>query len=222
MKFLLNSFINTLPTQDNLKLWGKMFSDKCHLCKNEDITLHCLNGSKVALKQGRYTWRHDNILNYIVNCVDKSKFTIFSDISGHQTSNGGTVPPSMTVTSLKPDVVVIDKKEKQAVIYELTSPFESNIHRQHKYKCDKYAHFESDVKQYKTKVVAFEVGSRGLLTPENTQRLSDMHKHCISKHIKKSIFISNIRALASLSSYYIFTARKQTSWELTDRLNPPL
>ena len=28
MKFILNSFTNTLPTQDKLKLWGKSFSDK--------------------------------------------------------------------------------------------------------------------------------------------------------------------------------------------------
>ena len=185
MKFLLNSFINTLPTQDNLKLWSKTFSDKCHLCKNKDSTLHCLNGCKIALRQGRFTWRHDNIITYIVNSVDKSKFTLFSDISGHQTSNGGTIPPSMTVTPLKPDIVIIDKKEKKAMIYELTCPFESNIHKQHNYKSDKYAHFETDVKQYHTKVVAFEVGSRGLLTPDNTQRLSDLHKHYISKHIKK-------------------------------------
>ena len=71
------------------------------------------------------------------------------------------------------------------MVYELTCPFESNIHKQHKYKSDKYAHFETDVKQYHTKVVAFEVGYRGLLTPNNTQRLSDLHKHYLSKHIKK-------------------------------------
>ena len=107
------------------------------------------------------------------------------------------------------------------MVYELTCPFESNIHKQHKYKSDKYAHFETDVKQYHTKVVAFKVGSRGVLTPDNIQRLSYLHKHYISKHIKKN-FISNISALASLSSYYIFTARKQASWEHTDHLTPPL
>ena len=85
----------------------------------------------------------------------KSKFTLFSDISGHQTSNGSTIPPSMTVTPLKPDIVIVDKKEKKAMIYELTCPFESNIHKQHKYKSDKYSNFETDVKQYHTKVVAF-------------------------------------------------------------------
>ena len=54
MKFLLNSFIHTLPTQNNLKLWNKTLSDKCHLCSNRDSTLHCLSGCSVSLTQGRY------------------------------------------------------------------------------------------------------------------------------------------------------------------------
>ena len=49
MKFLLNSFTHTLPTQNNLKLWGKTFSYKCHLCKNRDCTTYCLNGCRVSL-----------------------------------------------------------------------------------------------------------------------------------------------------------------------------
>ena len=59
------------------------------------------------------------------------------------------------------------------MIYELTLPFESNIHTQYIYKSDKYAHFETDVKQYHIKIVAFGDGSRGLLSPDNTHRLSD-------------------------------------------------
>ena len=49
MKFLLNSLTQTLPTRDNLKLWGKAFSNECHLCKNRDSTTHRLNGCRVAL-----------------------------------------------------------------------------------------------------------------------------------------------------------------------------
>ena len=190
MKFILNSFTNTLPTQDNLKLWGKSFSDKCHLCKNRDSTLHCLNGCKVALNQGRYTWRHNNILQYIVNSVDTSRFSVYSDLPGYQTSNGGSLLPSLIVTTLKPDVVIVDNVKKEVVIYELTSPFEKNIHTQHKYKCDKYAHFETDIKSHKTTVVAFEVGARGGLTDQNITRLTNMHKQHLHRHIKKKVFFT--------------------------------
>ena len=56
----------------------------------------------------------------------------------------------------------------------MTCPFESNIHKQHIHKSDKYAHFETDVKQYHIEVVAFGVGSRGLLTRDNTHRLQNV------------------------------------------------
>ena len=112
MKFLLNSFTNTLPTQDNLKLWGKTCSDKCHLCKNRDSTTHCLNGCTVSLNQGRF----------IVQSVDTCKYKAYSDLPGHGTSNGGSLPPSMVVTNLKPDIVIVDENKKEAKIFELTGP----------------------------------------------------------------------------------------------------
>ena len=79
--------------------------------------------------------------------------------------------------------------KKEVVIYELTSPFEKNIHIQHKYKCDKYAHFETDIKSHKTTVVAFEVGARGGLTDQNITRFTNMHKQHLHKHIQKNTFL---------------------------------
>ena len=68
LKFLLNSTHNVLPTPDNLKRWGKTVVDmKCVLCGFSNPNLkHILNGSSMSLKQGRYTWRHDNILACMV------------------------------------------------------------------------------------------------------------------------------------------------------------
>ena len=107
--------------------------------------------------------------------MEKSKFKVYSDIPGYQTSNGGSLPPSLTVSSLKPDIVIVDEVNKKVVIYELTVPFEKNIHTRHKYKTEKYAHFEADIKQYKTTVVAFEIGSRGGLTDDNVKWLTEAH-----------------------------------------------
>ena len=118
-KFLLNATIHTLPTMNNLKLWNKSVSDQCLLCKNRDSTLHTLNGCKVMLDQGRYTYRHDIILNYILSKLDKNLYKVYSDLNGFQTTNGGTIPGTMAVTELKPDIVIVNETDKTVNILEL-------------------------------------------------------------------------------------------------------
>ena len=63
LKFLLNASIDTLPTAANLKRWKKSGSDLCKLCKRKQTTEHILNGCKVALDTGRYTWSHKCVVN---------------------------------------------------------------------------------------------------------------------------------------------------------------
>ena len=219
-KFILNSTIHTLPTQNNLKLWNKSVSDKCHLCKNRDSTLHTLSGCKVSLEQKRYTWRHDNIINYIVQCLDSTKVTVYSDIEGHQASNGGSMPPEVLVTEQKPDIVVINAEKGTVKLLELTVPFEGNIKERNKDKTDKYAHFLTDIKTYAPSLTCFEVGVRGYLTKDNMDKLKDIHSLC-KKNIKYKTFLKNISAISIISSYYIFTARKNPTWGITSCLNAP-
>ena len=64
------------------------------------------------LDQGRYTYRHDSILNFIDRKIDQNQFTFYSDINGYQATNGGTIPVTMAVTQLKPDLVIVNDKEK--------------------------------------------------------------------------------------------------------------
>ena len=79
------------------------------------------------IDQGCYTYRHDSILNFIVSRIDGSKYTEYSDTSGYQASNGGTIPVKMRVPELKPDLVIVNSIEKTVAIFELTVPFEGNI-----------------------------------------------------------------------------------------------
>ena len=76
LKFLLNSSINSLPTQNNLKLWGLSSSDKYKLCHCRDSTLHLLSGCKIALDQGHYTWQHNSVLNHILSFLKDSPFLV--------------------------------------------------------------------------------------------------------------------------------------------------
>ena len=141
MKFLLNAAIDTLPTAANLQRWKKSPSDKCKLCLGRQTTYHNLIICKVGLNTSRWTWRHNNIVHYIMDSLDKSKYTVYSDLPGQEAAGGGTIPPEICVTPLKPDIVILNKHKKEMHIYELTCPLERNIEERHLYKQNKYAHF---------------------------------------------------------------------------------
>ena len=160
----------------------------------------------------RFTYRHNNILSYILKCLDTQRFKVYSDIDGFQTSNGGTIPPHILVTTLRPDIVIIDEKKKAISVFELTVPGELRIKEAHKLKHSKYEHFERDIKAYKVKVIPFEIGSHtGLVTNDNRTYLHDLHSFCKSD-IKLKKFIQNISVIAVLGSFYIFNARHDLDW----------
>ena len=187
-KFLVNACLDTLPTNSNLNQWGKRNNDKCQLCGNRETTFHVLNGCKVALEQKRYNFRHDSIIKYISKCIDP-KFQLYCDINGKTTTAGGTIPPSVIVTNLKPDIVILDGGSIN--IFELTCPFTTRIHKAHNLKDDKYAHLETDITSYVPSLNIFEVCSRGLITNENKARLKSLHRFC-RKSIKFTEFLKTL------------------------------
>ena len=99
-----------------------------------------LSNCKVALDSGRFTWRHNCVINYIVNSVDE-KFTVYSDLPGHTAPGGGSIPPELCVTPLKPDIVIIDNHKQTIHLFELTCPSERNIEARNLEKTNKYSHF---------------------------------------------------------------------------------
>ena len=81
LKFMLNACIDTLPTPTNLRRCKKTSCDKCKLCGNRGTSYHYLNCCSTMLSTGRYTWTHNNLINFIVTNADK-KFQVFSDLPG--------------------------------------------------------------------------------------------------------------------------------------------
>ena len=66
LQFNLRVISNTLPTPDNLRRWGQNEVDPaCPLCGRPATLRHILNSCSVALHQGRYTWRHDSVLEVL-------------------------------------------------------------------------------------------------------------------------------------------------------------
>ena len=220
LKFVLNATLDTLPTNANLLQWGKVISDKCPLCKiSRQTTSHILNGCKVSLNQKRFTWRHDGIVSYVSSCIDRTRYECVTDLPGESLPGGGTISPNVTVTPLRPDIVITDKKEKKIYLFELTVPFELNIQKRHQEKENKYSHFLTEITQLKPSLVCWEIGSRGFIDQENKARLKLLHNFC-KKGLKFKTFMENISSLAVNASYFLFINRKSPEWETPPLLNP--
>ena len=221
LSFAVKATIDFLPTFTNLRTWGKRINVKCNLCKNTQTLLHVLNNCSISLNQGRYTWRHDSILSHIVltisKLIPKEKFTMYADIPGYKT-NGGTIPPNILPTSLKPDIVIVNNTEKSVHIFELTVPFETNINSAHERKISKYLTIQSDIIQngYKCFLNCFEIGARGLVTSENMVRMKQTFKFIGQKSSKS--MIKELSKISLISSYSIWNARHEPNWDAASYL----
>ena len=127
LSFILRAASDTLPTLLNLRRWKIQCGAKCSLCGNSRPTVaHILNGCSVELEQGRYTWRHDCVLSTstsILRSYLSTETTIYADLPNQRATEHppSTIPPSILVTPLKPDLVLLHK-DKQATVIELTCP----------------------------------------------------------------------------------------------------
>ena len=210
LKFMLNACIDTLPTPANLMRWKYTSSDKCKLCGNRGTTNHYLNCCKVMLDTNRYTWRHNNLINFIVTNVDPS-FKVYSDLPGWEATGGGTIPAELCMTNLKPDIVIIDSVKKKLHIFELTVPLTTNIDQRNNEKSQKYAPFVTDITGHGCTVNCFEVSSTGFISKRNISTLSTLHSF-MKKDMKKSKFLSNLNSLAWYGSYKIWLTREDPNF----------
>ena len=140
-------------------------------------------------KLRKISLEHDNVLHYIAKCLDHSKYKCYVDIPDDQTPAGGTLPPNVAVTTLKPDIVVIDKYTKSVTIFELTVPAEHRLKIAHDLKYQKYSHFTRNI----------EIGSHtGYISSDNKGYIHTLHKFC-RKSIKQKKFMQNMSAIVTLS-----------------------
>ena len=214
LSFAARAAIDVLPTPDNLCQWGKHSHDNCTLCNSKGTQHHILNFCQVSLEQGRYTFRHNNILRYIVKfLVDNSNgaIKVFSDIKGY-TINGGTIPASIIPTQEKPDICVVNALKRHVTIIELTVPFETNISKARQRKLDRYAALVADINKtkYIADLICLEVGSRGLINKDNKSQIRQIAS-LVGEKRTRSLW-RDISRIALLSSYAIFNARHESKW----------
>ena len=81
--FLIRSTYDTLPCPRNLHQWFGN-EEVCPLCNTPNASLrHILSGCKIALSQGRYRWRHDQVLTKLAEVLE-----------GRRRESRGCLPPT--------------------------------------------------------------------------------------------------------------------------------
>ena len=72
LRFLVKAVFDLLPTPSNKNLWYGT-EESCHLCGGVGTVCHILSGCPTALAQGRYKWRHDEVLRELAQTVEEKR-----------------------------------------------------------------------------------------------------------------------------------------------------
>ena len=117
---------------------------------------------------------------------------------------GGSIPPNVLVTNLRPDIFVVNETSQLAIIFELTCPWDTNIVRSHEFKENKYAPLVADLsRRYRTFHFSVEISVRGQVSKPNKERLKAFVFRACSdpKAVSKSA-VQVCSKTALLSSFY--------------------
>ena len=107
-------------------------------------------------------------------------------MEGFQITAGGTLPPSLVVTNLKPDIVVMDKTNKTAEISE------HRIEIAYKLKSEKYEHFLTAITNIEPSVIPFKIGSNTGFISSRDRTTQKKHLLQTKQNIKLKQFINSI------------------------------
>ncbi len=121
---------------------------------------------------------------------------------------------------------MLNRKKKSMWILELSVCFEGNITTTHTYKDTKYTRLISDIESSGITVtyIALEVGSRGMVTSNNNERLYHFletllkanHQKLYKRDMKD--LVTKLSKISLLSSYIIFYSKFDSSWVSPTRI----
>ncbi|XP_061896860.1 uncharacterized protein LOC133645950 [Entelurus aequoreus] len=72
IKFMVQAVYDVLPSPANPHLWGMIDSPACVLCSRKGSLEHILSSCSKALGEGRYRWRHDQVLKTVAEAIAKA------------------------------------------------------------------------------------------------------------------------------------------------------
>ena len=218
MAWAVRASTNTLATPDNLARWGRRVETKCNM---EGCSAICSLGhllSSCAKSLDRFQFRHDSVLNHLLETIIKHKsdqMSVFADLNGWRT-NGGTIPHDLVMTEQKPDLVIIDKSDTptKVVLLELTVPWDSDANFKAAFdrKTARYERLAGDLRDRGLTCLnlPLEIGCRGVINARNHVVLETLCN--LLKIRARKRLLASLGRIALLGSYRIWLARRSQEW----------
>ena len=134
------------PLKNNSAIGVHNQNPLCPLCGEPGGFNHAAAGCRVALHQGRYSWRHDTVLKLLGNKISKiletNSHTDWDIAIDHGLKFSTTLPSHIFgLTKLRPDLVITFPNDLRTTIIELTCPLPHNMGKWKELKAGKYSHF---------------------------------------------------------------------------------
>ena len=200
----LKYLTNTLATRKNLFKWSIGQSSACSFCLQSETLQHVVSSCKSYLDQGRYTWRHDSVLNFIASILSAlPSCSIYSDLPTFLS------PSLVTGNSLRPDLLLITIN-KTLYILKLTIGFETNIKVNSDRKALKYNPLRQDLcsKYSQIKFTNLSLGALGTVGSSSDSFIELLKAVDFDSKMQKTI-LSRIMNITIRCTYFIFCCRNK-------------
>lgn len=117
IKFLIQAVYDVLPSPSNLHTWGLVDTPSCALCSKRGTLEHILSCCTMALGEGRYRWRHDQVLKTIAEAISnglewskqhRPSKEIIAFVRAGERETPSKRPPAGILTSAKDWQMLVD------------------------------------------------------------------------------------------------------------------
>ena len=190
---------------------GRNINTNCRMCSNKPETINHIINECPKLAQGEYKKRHDKVAravhwslskraglpyqekwyNHEPNTVEENEdYKLLWDMA---------IQTDRVISARRPDIVIIDKKEKTTTLIDIAVPYDTRIEEKEIEKITKYQDLKIEIQrcwQTKTTVVPIVVGALGAMPKGLTENLKKLG--CENLHpglIQKSVLLGTAHIL---------------------------
>ena len=185
------------------------------LTTQRKLVWKCEDGSWYRPGSSEPVHAPQRLYEYLARATD---WEITFDLPGNDAFTHRVFPADVVSTKDRPDVLLLSRANKWALVIELTCPKEERIHKAHSGKTSKYAHLVEggELNGWSVGVWAVEVGCRGYVAISTIKVLRAFRftrsQQCTIKH--------ELEDVVRRCSYYIWCSRHLPTWNRTTLLVP--